>query len=56
MTLADPLPDAAMDADDYLLPSSGQMALAEKRLAEMIADPTCREPLDDLLAYLASRA
>lgn len=57
MTLADPLPEvSAADADADLLPSHEQQALAEKRLAEMIADPSRSEPLGDLLAYLASRA
>jgi len=57
MTLAEPLPEVAtQDRDDDLLPTRAQQALAEKRLAEMLADPSKREPLSALLAYLNARA
>jgi len=55
MTLAEPLPElASHDGDDESLPTCEQQALAEKRLAEMLADPSLGESFESFDAFLAN--
>lgn len=53
MTMTEPQLDALQD--DECLPTPAQQALAEQRLAEMIADPDASESVESLIAFLESR-
>jgi len=54
MTMTEPQIEALQDDDDFL-PTPAQQALAEQRLAEMIANPEICISGEDLIAYLERR-
>lgn len=54
MAIAEPLPRLSHFEDDGPVPTPAQQALAEQRLAEMIADPSSCESIDSLVAYAKS--
>jgi len=54
MTLIERVQVATPEDDDGPFPTAGQQALAEQRLAEMMADPSNCEPVESLIAYAKS--
>jgi len=53
MTMTEPQIEALQD-DDGFLPTPAQQALAEQRLAEMIANPSMCMTGDEFIAWLES--